>query len=83
MIENLNFGEFIYEIFGIFVTFFKALYELLSVSFTIPSFVTNIISQIFPSLQIPTTITLIGLLSVVGIPIAVAIGIYFILKGPI
>lgn len=83
MIENLNFGEFIYTIFGIFVTFFKTLYEMLSVSFTIPSFVTNIISQIFPNLQIPTTITLIGLLSVVGIPIAVAVGIYFILKGPI
>lgn len=83
MIENLNFGEFIYELFGTFVNFFKVLYELLSTSFTIPSFVSNIISLIFPNLQLPQSITIIGLLAVAGIPVAVAIGIYFIFKGPV
>ena len=83
MIENLNFGEFIFEIFGTFVDFFKTLYDLLSKSFYIPDFVSNIISLIFPNLQIPQTISIIGLLAVVGIPIAVGIGIYYIFKGPV
>ena len=83
MIENLNFGEFIFEIFGTFVNFFKTLYDLLSTSFAIPTFVSDIISLIFPDLQLPQTISIIGLLAVAGIPVAVGIGIYYIFKGPV
>lgn len=83
MIENINIGTFIYETFNLIVGFFSTLYKLLSVGITIPQFVADIINSIFPNLQLPETISILSLLAVTGVPIALAIGIYYIFKGPV
>lgn len=83
MIENINIGTFIYETFNLIVGFFLTLYKLLSVGITIPQFVADIINSIFPNLQLPETISILSLLAVTGVPIALAIGIYYIFKGPV
>ena len=83
VMSNINFGDFIYQLYQIFVNFFTTLYNLLSLEFDIPNFVVTVINKILPNLTIPESVSVLGLLAVTGIPIAIAIGIYFIFKGPV
>lgn len=81
--NNINIGTFLLDVFDLIIGFFTTLYSLISVQITIPTFVANIVGLIFPSLELPATISLIALLGVTGVPIALAIGIYYIFKGPV
>ena len=87
MIESINIGTFIFETFNLIVGFFSKLYEMLSISIKVPELLKTILNDIlsltFPNIVIPETISILTLLSVAGVPVALAIGIYFILKGPV
>ena len=82
MIE-FNAGTWIYDLFNLIIGFFSTLYTLLGARLVLPQFFVNIVSKILPNLSIPDSISILGLLSVVGVPIALAISIYYIFKSPI
>lgn len=83
----INIGTFIWEVFNLITGFFTKLYALISARFDIPNSVINFIEPILqsidPSYTMPQSISIIGLLAVTGVPIALAIGIYYIFKSPI
>ena len=80
---DFNTGTWLYDIFNLIVGFFTTLYTLLGARIDLPQFFVDIVSQILPNVTIPSSISILGLLSIVGVPVALAISIYYIFKSPI
>ncbi|MBO5870015.1 MAG: hypothetical protein J6Q89_04625 [Clostridia bacterium] len=89
LITEINAGELLLELFYKFIEFFTTLYKLMTYEIPFPQWLENIVRIIFPAINIvfpvdiPDKISVIALLGVAGVPIAFALGIYYIVKGAI
>lgn len=82
MITELNIGDILLKFFDGVISFFNGLYGFFAYEITIPTFVKNVIHQ-FDSNFSASGISVWLLLSAGGAGIALAIGVYYIIKGPI
>ena len=82
MVTELNIGDILLKFFDGVKGFFLGLYGFFAYEINLPSFVTNIIHQ-FDSNFSGSGISVWLLLSAGGAGLALSIGIYYIIKGPV
>lgn len=80
--SSINSGEFLWEIFNNFVSFFTKLYELLTYQIIMPGAFVSALQTLFPALSSwDGSISFIWLASGAGVFLGLILSIYYIIKG--
>lgn len=81
----INIGSFILNLFNGIIEFFATLYNLINYNILLPDWLKTILNSVFTALgqswTAPNEISVLGLISIIGAPIAFSLAIYYILKG--